>query len=375
MAVPCVKCAKVLEIAESDPEREVVCEACQATELAAPQKAAQKPSYWVSDDDLSSPAPAVAHRAPMREADLNSSLVDIRTIMEESTIPPPSKRRIDDDLIRLQANAFTPRVPPPPPAISVAHQMPAADAAPTVAASEADAPPASSRPLTTEAMPDLPNRDVSAAQASPMDSDRPHAVSPRERARALAPWGAGAAALLVAVVWFSSGGEPDAADAAQNPAQANAMAAEAQAAAPPPAEVTAAPAPAPTSAPAPKRIEPKAAATVDSAGAEPTRPAAVDSTDKAASGEPRGPFNRGAAMTALSGAAGKAAGCRKPSEPKGMAKVTVTFAPNGKPSSVSVAPPYGGTKTGTCVAGAFRSASVPAFEGQSVPASKSVSLR
>jgi hypothetical protein len=374
MAVPCVKCAKVLEIAESDREREVVCEACQATELAAPQKATQKPSYWVSDDDLSSPAPAVAHRAPVREADLNSSLVDIRTIMEESTVPSPSKRRIDDDLIRLQANAFTPRVAPPPPAISVAHQMPAADAAPT-AASEGDAPPPASRPLTTEAMPDLPRSDVSAAQAPSMDSDRPHAVSPRERARALAPWGAGAAALLVAVVWLSSGGEPDAADAAQNPAQANAMATEAQAAAPPPVEVTAAPAPAPTSAPAPKRIEPKASATADSAGAEPTRPAAVDSTDKATGGEPRGPFNRGAAMTALSGAAGKAAGCRKPSEPKGTAKVTVTFAPNGRPSSVTVAPPYAGTKTGTCVAGAFRGVSVPAFEGQSVPASKSVSLR
>lgn len=86
-------------------------------------------------------------------------------------------------------------------------------------------------------------------------------------------------------------------------------------------------------------------------------------------------FNKAAASAALNGAAGAASGCKAPGDPAGVVRVSVTFAPSGRATrSVVNGPPYGGTTTGSCVAAAFRSLSVPPFSGDPVTVSKSVSV-
>jgi serine/threonine protein kinase len=80
----------------------------------------------------------------------------------------------------------------------------------------------------------------------------------------------------------------------------------------------------------------------------------------------RGPFNRGAATSALANASRRAAGCKSEDGPTGSGRATVTFSPDGPVSNVSVSPPFVGTSVGSCVATAYRSARVPAFTGSSV---------
>lgn len=78
-------------------------------------------------------------------------------------------------------------------------------------------------------------------------------------------------------------------------------------------------------------------------------------------------FDESAAKAALSGAAAVAAGCKKPDDPAGSARVSVTFAPSGQvASSVVMGPPFEGTATGRCVAQAFRQARVKPFSGKPV---------
>lgn len=80
-------------------------------------------------------------------------------------------------------------------------------------------------------------------------------------------------------------------------------------------------------------------------------------------------------MSALSGAAGGARGCKQPDGPTGSGKVRVTFSPAGNVSSATVeGPPFAGTPVGGCVAAAFRSAHVPPFDGAPVSVSKSFSI-
>jgi hypothetical protein len=87
-------------------------------------------------------------------------------------------------------------------------------------------------------------------------------------------------------------------------------------------------------------------------------------------------FNASAARSALAAAAGAASGCKKPDDPSGVAKVSVTFAPSGRATKAQVnGPPFAGTATGGCIAAAFRSASVPPFSGSPVTVSKSVTIR
>jgi predicted Zn finger-like uncharacterized protein len=86
-------------------------------------------------------------------------------------------------------------------------------------------------------------------------------------------------------------------------------------------------------------------------------------------------FDRAAAMSALGGASGAARGCKKDDGPTGTARVKITFAPNGSVTSASVdGPPFAGTAVGGCIAGAFRGAHVPAFDGGPVTVTKSVSI-
>src|SRR5690606_29608926 len=84
------------------------------------------------------------------------------------------------------------------------------------------------------------------------------------------------------------------------------------------------------------------------------------------------PFNRNAAVAALSNAANQARSCKKPGGPTGTGKVTLTFANSGRVTSAVVSdPPFAGTSVGGCVASVFRKAKVPPFTGNPVRVSKS----
>jgi predicted Zn finger-like uncharacterized protein len=87
------------------------------------------------------------------------------------------------------------------------------------------------------------------------------------------------------------------------------------------------------------------------------------------------PFSKASAISALTGAAGAAGGCKKPGGPTGTGKVQVTFAPSGRVTSATVmGAPFAGTAVGGCVAAAFRRAKVPAFSGNAVTVSKSFAV-
>jgi hypothetical protein len=137
-----------------------------------------------------------------------------------------------------------------------------------------------------------------------------------------------------------------------------------------------------TSPPRPTRDEPRAAPSA--LATAPDKPAAA--TPTAALGPasiatpapaPRSAeFDTRAAQAALSEAAARAGACRTGTDPTdGSARVSVTFAPSGRVTSATVnGPPFAGTETGGCIAKAFRSASVPAFEGAPVTVHKSVGI-
>jgi hypothetical protein len=55
--------------------------------------------------------------------------------------------------------------------------------------------------------------------------------------------------------------------------------------------------------------------------------------------------------------------------------VTITFVPSGKATQALVAGDFAGTPAGSCIARVFRGAQVPAFSGDSVTVTKSVTLR
>ena len=87
-------------------------------------------------------------------------------------------------------------------------------------------------------------------------------------------------------------------------------------------------------------------------------------------------FDQSAARAALAAATGRALGCKQPDDPAGGATVSVTFAPSGRVTSSKVtSAPFQGTVMGGCIASAFRSASVPPFEGAPVTVTKNVSIR
>lgn len=87
------------------------------------------------------------------------------------------------------------------------------------------------------------------------------------------------------------------------------------------------------------------------------------------------PFDRGAASSAMNGAAGSAKGCKKADGPTGSAKVSVTFAPSGKATQATVGAPFAGTSVGSCIAGAFKGLSIPPFSGAAVTVSKTVNIK
>lgn len=86
-----------------------------------------------------------------------------------------------------------------------------------------------------------------------------------------------------------------------------------------------------------------------------------------------GPFDRGAANSALSNAAAQASACRQEGDPTGVAKVVVTFAPSGRVTSATInGPPFAGTQTGSCIAKTMRGMNLPPFQGDLMTISKTV---
>lgn len=86
-------------------------------------------------------------------------------------------------------------------------------------------------------------------------------------------------------------------------------------------------------------------------------------------------FNKGAAIAALGGAAAQASGCKRPGGPTGSGKAVVTFAPSGRVTSANITGgEFPGTPVGSCIAGVFRRAQVPAFSGDPVTVSKAFSI-
>jgi serine/threonine protein kinase len=80
----------------------------------------------------------------------------------------------------------------------------------------------------------------------------------------------------------------------------------------------------------------------------------------------RGPLNRGAAVSALAAAGGRAGSCSNPDGPSGPGRAMVTFSPDGPATGVALQPPFAGTTVGSCVVNAFKSARVPPFTGSAV---------
>jgi len=114
--------------------------------------------------------------------------------------------------------------------------------------------------------------------------------------------------------------------------------------------------------------------TTTTATAAPT--AAPTPTQTATAEAPAGKeFNRGAASSALGAAAGAAKSCKTADGPTGSGRVKVTFAPSGNVTSAQVlGPPFAGTSVGGCVAGVFRGARVPPFDGSPISVTKSFSI-
>ncbi len=128
-----------------------------------------------------------------------------------------------------------------------------------------------------------------------------------------------------------------------------------------------------------KKEDPKAeAAKTDptKAGGHTTKKEEPKKEEPAAAGASTAPpFSKASAISALTGAAGAAGGCKKAGGPTGMGKVQVTFAPSGRVTNATVmGAPFAGTAVGGCVAGAFRRAKVPAFSGNGVTVSKSFAI-
>jgi hypothetical protein len=86
-------------------------------------------------------------------------------------------------------------------------------------------------------------------------------------------------------------------------------------------------------------------------------------------------FDAAAAASALDDAASRASSCRQPSDPSGVAVVTITFAPSGRVTTATISgPPFVGTATGSCIAAAMRTAKVPTFSGQFKTVKKTVTI-
>jgi predicted Zn finger-like uncharacterized protein len=288
-----------------------------------------------------------------------------------------------DDLMNMSGGGFGAAVLAPPPLL-----------APVVEAPPPSMPPPSLAPVA--AAPGMPQGSMGA----PMLYIPP--AAPQKKSPLPLILGAVAAvAVLGAVAFFVVGG-------GDKPTTPGATATEqaATTATPPTAETAAAPVtPPPTDTavaavdpgekekadavdptkPPPEK-EPKggsAGATSTKTDTKPKEPAAAATPPPAETAKPTetpppasgNEFSRSAATSALGAAAGSARSCKKPDGPTGGGKVKVTFAPSGNVTSAQVqGAPFAGTSVGGCVAGVFRGARVPPFDGSPVTVTKSFTI-
>lgn len=391
-----------------------------------PSSSKRKParaSFWLGDDELAKhdrvvPAPAAKtlpspRPAPRTAGDRDSSIEDLKRLAPASFRPPP---RPAEDLFDLRAEYFGKDGP--------TLEAPDLGPAPSERAAPALEPPRLAPTV------DL-FETLSTARAP---SDRPAGAGPAGTSHRRAALGISAGVLIGVLLTLgasqllrtgdaptsgssgtSSGaarapstkpaGPADSASpsvAVEAPIQALTPGAKAHdvpapSAAPAPADATAASnsGPAPVAAstagasgarredtgrePSAKDSHPTSepAAAEPAAPAQPSEADALMAAQRAALSAPKAAgFSRSAAGAALAAAAGQAAACKKEGDPSGMAKVSVTFAPSGRvTSSQLVGGPFVGSAAGGCIARAFRSAHVPAFEGDPVTVQKSVDLR
>ncbi len=86
-------------------------------------------------------------------------------------------------------------------------------------------------------------------------------------------------------------------------------------------------------------------------------------------------FDTDAAKKALNAAADAAKGCKMPSGPTGIGKVSVTFATSGNvENALLISGPFDGTTVGKCIIRMFRAAKVPPFSGSRMTVAKSVGI-
>jgi hypothetical protein len=101
-----------------------------------------------------------------------------------------------------------------------------------------------------------------------------------------------------------------------------------------------------------------------------------DPNNGSGSGAQESTFDVESAKQALDDATQNALSCKDEGGPTGVARVTVTFAPEGRPAAVSVAGPgFTGTVEGQCIAAKFRAARVPEFSGDRVTVHRSIRFR
>jgi hypothetical protein len=86
-------------------------------------------------------------------------------------------------------------------------------------------------------------------------------------------------------------------------------------------------------------------------------------------------FDATVADAAIQSAFQRAEGCRRPGDPKGMATVTLTYAPSGRITTALVSGIFAGTSTGSCIAAALRSARIPPVAGALVTVKRSATLQ
>jgi hypothetical protein len=92
--------------------------------------------------------------------------------------------------------------------------------------------------------------------------------------------------------------------------------------------------------------------------------------------EPAPLFNQAAASTSFAEASVLAQSCRRSGDPAGRATVVVTFANSGRVTRALVTGlHFAGTSLGGCIAGRFRSATVPAFSGDPVTVTREVNIQ
>ena len=298
-------------------------------------------------------------------------------------------RTSDDLLLALDGGLFAGVRPPavtiepPPPSARLAPVLPLERVPPSVKPSPPAAAPQAARPPARSVAPD------------PVVSER---RPPRARRSGLAgALGAAAAVLALASVAAWRLGAPReephrivvtaAPVPPLPPVRAEAPTPAAPTTAPEPVDVPASASPArsaePARRPEPARVVEPVRPVAPPRVVEPARlvappraPEPAPSTKAPAPAAAAGEFDCGAARSALAAASSLASGCKRPGEAGGGAHVSVTFVPSGRVTRAMVSgPPFQGTPTGSCIARAFRTITVPPFSGEPVTVSKEVSVR